>query len=143
MTVINFRPETDDPRWQEPHGVQYIHIPADSAAENYESSNPVVKKWVYNVLSVLADEKQSPSPILMHCRSGRDRTGVIVAALLTTLGATREIIEPDWLSVPGTKPELTKQCLDGFVHKKSKQMDMKQYLRDSALISKLICRFRS
>lgn len=38
----------------------------------------------------------SPGPILVHCTAGKDRTGVVVAALLRAAGATRAGIVTDY-----------------------------------------------
>ncbi|KAH3743892.1 hypothetical protein Pelo_14716 [Pelomyxa schiedti] len=113
-TVINLRPEEDDPRaWpQVPALTGWVHLPADAQAERYESTDPVVRDWLHEVLRALAD---CETPALVHCRSGKDRTGVVVGGLLAALGAPREVIAADWASVPGTDPVNIAMCLDGFM----------------------------
>jgi protein-tyrosine phosphatase len=46
------------------------------------------------MFSILLEE--DALPLLMHCTSGKDRTGFGVAALLTALGVPREIIVADY-----------------------------------------------
>ena len=78
-TVINLRFEADEPRWA---GVNYVHCPIENAIEKYDTSNPQVMHWLLAVIQVITAAK---TPILLHCRSGRDRTGVVSAVLLRIL----------------------------------------------------------
>lgn len=52
----------------------------------------------------LASLVENPVCSVMHCASGKDRTGIAAALLLATLGVDRETILADYL--------LTNQCLD-------------------------------
>lgn len=47
--------------------------------------------------AVFADLLASDGPIYIHCAVGKDRTGVMVALLLSALGVGREAIEGDYL----------------------------------------------
>jgi protein-tyrosine phosphatase len=59
--------------------------------EILDASAPVVKQ----VMEILA----SPSgyPLLIHCQAGKDRTGILTALILLTLGAGREEIIGDFM----------------------------------------------
>ena len=46
------------------------------------------------VLSAVAD---SPGGVLIHCAGGRDRTGMVAAALLETAGVEREAVLDDYV----------------------------------------------
>lgn len=52
----------------------------------------------------LADE--SSYPLLFHCSAGKDRTGILAALLLELLGASREVIEEDYLQSLKNSPRL-------------------------------------
>lgn len=53
--------------------------------------NPVVQK----IFDCLLEKNV---PILIHCSAGKDRTGVIAALILLTLGVDREIVMEDYLN---------------------------------------------
>ena len=40
-------------------------------------------------------------PVLIHCTSGKDRTGIVVAALLLVLGVPEELIIEEYLLSDG------------------------------------------
>lgn len=45
-------------------------------------------------------------PLLFHCSAGKDRTGILAALLLELLGASREVIEQDYLQSVKNSPRL-------------------------------------
>lgn len=51
------------------------------------------------VFGQLMDILDSPGrwPVLIHCHAGKDRTGIVVALLLLTLGAERQLIIDDFM----------------------------------------------
>ena len=71
-----------------------------------------MRRWLNAVATVIAE---APGvPILVHCASGKDRTGVVVAVLLLTLGAPREVIVEEYLlSDGGVERAWIEQALDG------------------------------
>lgn len=48
-----------------------------------------------------------PGPVLVHCTAGKDRTGVVIAAALATVGVPREAIVADYLR--------TAEAIEGIV----------------------------
>lgn len=60
---------------------RYAEVLDDGAAE------------IAQVLTVLADE---PGPAVFHCASGKDRTGIVAALLLTVLGVPRAQVLDDF-----------------------------------------------
>eukprot|EP00966_Prymnesium_polylepis_P212444 4921202-Prymnesium_polylepis.1 len=50
-------------------------------------------------------------PVLIHCRSGRDRTGVVVAAVLSLLGVPEHLIIAEYARSDGADPALLEQTL--------------------------------
>jgi len=45
-------------------------------------------------------------PLLFHCSAGKDRTGILTALLLMSLGTPREVIEDDYLQSQRNSPGL-------------------------------------
>lgn len=49
--------------------------------ESYQTDLPPVRAWIRGILCSLA-QPPAQLPLYIHCHSGRDQTGVVVAALL-------------------------------------------------------------
>lgn len=93
--------------------VPSVQIAADDRQENYESANPAVRRWLTRVLDQLADAAAEP-PILIHCAAGRDRTGVVVAAVLASIGVPDDLIVADYLMTDGSDESRIRTALAGF-----------------------------
>jgi protein-tyrosine phosphatase len=50
---------------------------------------------VAEVAGVVAD---APAPILVHCAAGKDRTGIVIAAVLSAVGVAREDVVADYVA---------------------------------------------
>ena len=71
------------------------------------------RKAVKNVFSLLSDSGNLP--LLIHCNAGVDRTGMIVAVILSALGIDREIIRYDYEVASGLrKGEYIEKFLDSM-----------------------------
>lgn len=118
-TIINLRPladlleKTAGP-W--PAEVQssllLLHCPTVDPLKQYDTPCPAVRGWLSNVLRLF--ERPLAAPVLLHCRMGRDRTGVAVAALLLTLGVPEELIITEFLLSEGACEELICASLAGI-----------------------------
>lgn len=109
-TILNLR------RGPDPQNLpaSYAHFPADKDLEKYETSNPEVRRWLNDVVSYFSDP-DTDFPVLIHCTSGKDRTGVVVAALLTIVGIERSMIIEEYLLSDGdVRTEWIEMALDGF-----------------------------
>lgn len=93
-TIVNLR-KSDDPIEQR-FGADYRHFAIANDHEKYDTTDRVVRRWLNAIFQFLADGG-TPFPILFHCTSGKDRTGVVVATLLTALGVDREIVIAEYL----------------------------------------------
>ncbi|MEM9539382.1 MAG: tyrosine-protein phosphatase [Cyanobacteria bacterium P01_E01_bin.42] len=94
-TIINLR-RGRDPIFPE---IQNIHIPSEDKIENYQTDNKITRKWINRVVSELAREIETP--ILIHCTAGKDRTGIIVAAILKICGIPEQYIIEEYLLSDG------------------------------------------
>ena len=93
-TIMNLRKGVD--RTDKLFDADYWHFPISNDFEKYHTTDPVVRHWLNNVLLCISNSVNR-FPILFHCTSGKDRTGVVVAALLTILGIEREIVIQEYL----------------------------------------------
>jgi protein-tyrosine phosphatase len=97
-TILNLR-RGPDPRHL---SARIVHMPADDSYENYQTAQPEVLAWVRRALGVLADPRTA-YPVYVHCTSGKDRTGVVVAAALAALGAPDDLIIAEYELSDGVK----------------------------------------
>jgi protein-tyrosine phosphatase len=93
-TIINLRkgPDPEDRQF----GADGWHFAISNEHEKYDTTDPIVRGWLNEVFACLAYEVER-LPVLFHCTSGKDRTGVVVACLLTVLGIDRELIVQEYL----------------------------------------------
>lgn len=109
-TIISLRKGADKKRFD----CHYLHIPVADKVENYETGNGKVRKWINTVISAIA-QPEIELPILIHCTSGKDRTGVIVAALLLFFEIPESLIIQEYLASEGVDDSrLIQQAMKGF-----------------------------
>lgn len=109
-SMVNLRVSAD-PEFAD---VRQIHIPATDSQDKYETSRREVRRWLNAVMASLADPAV-PLPVLVHCTSGKDRTGVVIAAFLTLVGVPRPIVVDEYLWSEGeVRPEWIAQAIDGL-----------------------------
>ncbi|ULH15265.1 tyrosine-protein phosphatase [Deinococcus sp. KNUC1210] len=109
-TILNLRRGPE----RQTFGAQVLHLPAPNDLENYDTTNRRVRRWLNEVISVF-EQGTLTFPVLVHCTSGKDRTGVVVAALLSILGTEpRWIVEEYLLSEGDVRAEWIQQALRGM-----------------------------
>lgn len=109
-TIINLRAGPD--RLNFPAHV--IHRPAENSLEKYNTADRRVRRWLNEVVAVFVDETL-PYPVLMHCTSGKDRTGIAVAALLLVLSVPEASIVEEYLLSDGeVNAEWIRQAITGM-----------------------------
>lgn len=108
-TVLNLRSGPDPSHL----GIAVLHVPAPNHLENYDTASHGVRRWLGDALRVLA-APQTTWPVYVHCTSGRDRTGVVVAAALLAIGVPRDIVIEEYLLSDGASLALITRALDGL-----------------------------
>lgn len=111
-TIINLR-QGPDPQHLD---AKLIHLPATDSVENYDTSHSKVRRWIATVLEVFVDPA-TQWPVYIHCTSGRDRTGVVVAATLLLMGIPREIVIEEFLLSSDAERESVLQAIDGLCNR--------------------------
>jgi protein-tyrosine phosphatase len=97
-TIINLR-KGSDPK-EKLFGADYRHFPIANDYEKYHTTDPMVRRWL-NQIFVCISTSVERFPILFHCTSGKDRTGIVVAALLISLEIDRELVVQEYLFSEG------------------------------------------
>ncbi|MFZ2999700.1 MAG: tyrosine-protein phosphatase [Undibacterium umbellatum] len=111
-TIINLR-QGPDPQQL---GATLVHLPATDSVENYDTSHSKVRRWIATALEVFVDPA-TQWPIYIHCTSGRDRTGVVVAATLLLIGIPREIVIEEFLLSSDAERESVLKAIDGLCNR--------------------------
>lgn len=76
------------------------HFPISNDYEKYNTKDKEVRKWLNQVIKVF-ENQQLDYPVFVHCTSGKDRTGVVIAALLWVLQVPESIIVEEYLLSDG------------------------------------------
>lgn len=97
-TIINLR-STPDKIEKNQDSVK-VHFPIVNSIEKYDTKLGDVRKWLNAVLSTLS-RSDIKYPVFIHCTSGKDRTGIVVASLLWLLGIQENIIKEEYLLSEG------------------------------------------
>lgn len=109
-TILNLR-RGEDP---ETFPATYAHISASNDLEKYDTTNRDVRRWLNEVMTLFADP-DTQLPVLVHCTFGKDRTGVVVAAVLLIMGIECDLIVEEYLMSEGeTREDLFHLAIDGM-----------------------------
>lgn len=109
-TIINLRKGADVVFGELVH----CHFPISNDYEKYNTIDKEVRRWLNKIIKVF-ENGDTPFPVIIHCTSGKDRTGVVVAALLWTLRIPEEIIIEEYLlSESEVRREWIEHSLDGI-----------------------------
>lgn len=109
-SVFNLRNGHDS----ELNDVDYYHFPMSNKIEKYDTSQKEVKVWLNEILSQFESD-EFKYPVFIHCLSGKDRTGIVVAMILLILEVDLNIIIEEYLLGDGeVKKELIEMSLSGI-----------------------------
>ena len=93
--------------------IRNIHFPISNDYEKYKTDTPEVRKWLRSIVGTL--ESGIEYPLYVHCLSGRDRTGVVIACFLRIIGIKEEyILEEYYLSIETKRIEHIYTALKGI-----------------------------
>lgn len=129
-TILNLRPQKNPKRFP----ATYLRAPAHDSSDIYDTSQKATRIWLNKAMSLLL-KPDVHFPVYVHCTSGKDRTGVFIAALLKICMIEDSWIQQEYLWSDGdVDVRKISQTLDG-IH------DLKAYFRKvelSALRKKLL-----
>ncbi|MFK5920571.1 MAG: tyrosine-protein phosphatase [Verrucomicrobiota bacterium] len=109
-SIINLR-KGSDPNFQD---ATVYHCPAPDSVDVYSVASGFNRKWIISVLTILASA-DAQAPFFIHCAAGKDRTGVIIGAILSLLNIDSEHIQEDYaLSDGPIYPKLFAESLFQF-----------------------------
>lgn len=96
QSIMNLRnsPDADD------FDSTYFHFPMSNKIEKYDTAQKEVRTWLNKIIRTFEDPSL-PYPVLIHCLSGKDRTGIVIAALLRILGIDQEVIIEEYMLSDG------------------------------------------
>ncbi len=97
-TLVNLRASSD--KIEKDQGLIQYHFPIANSIEKYDTQLGDVRKWLNGVLSTLSRD-DIKFPVFIHCTSGKDRTGIVVASVLWLLGISEDIIREEYLLSEG------------------------------------------
>ena len=108
--VINLRNGEDYHAFE----AEYLHFPMANKVEKYDTTQKEVRQWLNRIVRTF----ESPDmhfPVLVHCLSGKDRTGIVIAALLLLTGIEEEVIIEEYLLSDGEVTEARiRQAISGM-----------------------------
>ena len=113
-TIISFRAREDTSDPGDVSNDKMVHIPFHNDLNVYDYANSATLKWLKDVIiSISSRTALGQLPLLFHCFSGKDRTGVVAATLQYILGVPKEIIIDDYNNSDGKLfPDLFEAFLD-------------------------------
>lgn len=110
QSILNLRNGADSKTFD----IDYYHFPMSNKIEKYETSQKEVKVWLNQIIKTF-ENPNVKFPILIHCLSGKDRTGIVIAVVLLILGIERDIIKEEYLLSEGeVKEEWIELSLNGI-----------------------------
>ena len=99
QTILNLRAKPDNSNIfqnlnPKPH---FQHEPIKNDLKNYDTSHPNMRNWIRNILHFISELNEENFPLYIHCRSGKDRTGIVIAILLIIIGVDIETVVKEYL----------------------------------------------
>lgn len=107
-TIVNLRVGPD----REVFGAEPRHVAIPNAIEKYDTRRGDVRRWLGAAVQTVSEAPRLP--VLLHCTSGKDRTGVAVATLLLALGIPRDLVVEEFLLSDAVRRADIDAALDGI-----------------------------
>ena len=109
-TLINLRNKPDSEDFEG----DYHHFPMANKVEKYDTRQKEVRVWLNQVMDAF-ENPELRTPVLIHCLSGKDRTGIVIAAILLVLGVDKSLIKEEYLLSDGeVNIEWIEMAMDGM-----------------------------
>ena len=128
--IVNLRKGVD-PTYND---ITSVYSPAPDSVEVYDISQGRNKKWIGDTLRMIF-EADEPLPCFIHCAAGKDRTGVIVASILSLLEVDPSLIREEYsLSSGLLQPALIGKTIEDLADSRIyKKLDI-QAIRSKLLL---------
>lgn len=110
-TIVNLRRGPDPTHLA---GVDLVHVPAEDSLENYHTHDRAVRAWVTKAISAVA-RPATRLPVYVHCTAGRDRTGVVIAAILLAIDVPRAVVAEEHMLSEGADRAAIEGAIDGLL----------------------------
>lgn len=109
-SIINLR-NGPDPDYFD---IDYLHFPMSNKIEKYDTTQREVRTWLNKIIGAF-EKPALRFPILIHCLSGKDRTGIVIAAILLILGIDKKVIIEEYLLSDGdVDKDLISMSIEGM-----------------------------
>lgn len=93
---------------------EQYHFPMSNKVEKYDTTQKEVRNWLTQIIKEF-ENTELKYPVLIHCLSGKDRTGIVIAAILLVLGIDKNVIIEEYLlSDGGVSEELIQLSINGM-----------------------------
>ena len=107
-SIVNLR-KGEDPLFDD---IFSIYSPAPDSVEVYDITQGRNKKWVAETLRKIL-EIDEPFPCYIHCAAGKDRTGVIIVAILSAIGISPSLVRDEYMLSTGLlQPTLISETIE-------------------------------
>jgi protein-tyrosine phosphatase len=93
--------------------VDYYHFPISNDYEKYDTLIKNVRVWLNKIIQLFENDELK-FPVLIHCTSGKDRTGVVAALLKIAAIPDQVIVEEYMLSKGEIQEAWIRLDLDGM-----------------------------
>lgn len=108
-TIVNLRPQKDPAHVL--FGARAVQIKWPKKEDRYAVGLKTIRRCVIRGVAVL-QEPDTRWPVLYHCTSGKDRTGVVIATVLLAIGVPEAVILQEYLLSEGkTHPRKLRDAL--------------------------------
>ncbi|WP_299216772.1 tyrosine-protein phosphatase [uncultured Dokdonia sp.] len=110
QSIINLR-NSEDP---DDFDIRYFHFPMSNKIEKYDTTQKEVRTWLNRIIGTF-ENSALPYPVLIHCLSGKDRTGIVIVAILLILGIDKKLIIEEYLLSDGdVDKDLIAKSIEGM-----------------------------
>jgi len=97
------------------YAAKSVQLAVPNSIDKYKTTIKEVNVWLNQVFAELLSLQHSDFPVMFHCRSGKDRTGVVIAALLIVLGFPYDLVVEEFMLSTGTKRSDIEEALSPIV----------------------------